>query len=96
MKITGQSLQKAVEAKILTQKQAQELQVFFKNLPETSPSFNTTNVLYYFGGLIAISAMTLFMNLGWETFGGGGILFLSLLYGLIGLLLGAYFQKKSL
>src|SRR5690606_29794226 len=31
--------------------------------------FNFVHVLYYFGGLLAIGAMTLFMNLGWELFG---------------------------
>jgi hypothetical protein len=36
------------------------------------------------GGLIAIGAMTLFMNLGWESFGGWGIFFISLAYAGIG------------
>ena len=31
------------------------------------------HILYYLGGLIAIGAMTLFMTLGWERFGGGGL-----------------------
>ncbi|MBX3611104.1 MAG: DUF2157 domain-containing protein [Hydrogenophaga sp.] len=46
-----------------------------------SPRFSFTHVLYYFGGLIAIGAMTLFMTLGWELFGAWGVLLLSLGYG---------------
>jgi hypothetical protein len=37
------------------------------------PGFRAAHILYYLGGLIAIGAMTLFMTLGWERFGGAGI-----------------------
>lgn len=84
MKISRAVLNKAVEAKIINNKQADALLDFIKNQPEQNPSFNFTNVLYYLGGLIAIGAMTLFMNLGWETFGGWGIFYLSLLYAIAG------------
>lgn len=80
-------MSKAIEAKIITEKQANDLIEFIKNLPEQSPGFNLTNVLYYFGGLIAIGAMTLFMNLGWEMYGGWGILFLSVCYAILGVAL---------
>jgi len=42
--------------------------------------FKFTHVLYYLGGMIAIGAMTLFMTLGWERFGGGGLLAIALAY----------------
>lgn len=87
MNISRDMLNKAVEAKIITAEQAKNLIKFLTNLPEQSPGFNLTNVLYYFGGLIAIGAMTLFMSLGWEMFGGWGILFLSLCYGTLGIAL---------
>jgi hypothetical protein len=85
MKITKNMLQQAVDKKIINEKQAHALIDFIKTLPGQEPSFNLTNVLYYFGGLIAIGAMTLFMNLGWEIFGGWGIFYLSLCYALLGL-----------
>lgn len=44
------------------------------------PRFSFTNTLYYFGGLLAIGAMTLFMTLGWELFGPWGVLALALGY----------------
>ncbi|CAM2870599.1 hypothetical protein [Legionella worsleiensis] len=87
MKISRTMMDKAVEAQIITKKQGEQLLDFFKNQPEQSPGFNLTNVLYYFGGLIAIGAMTLFMNLGWEMFGGWGILFLSVSYAILGIAL---------
>lgn len=88
-------LDKAVQANIITQKQADDLVNFFQELPNQSPRFNLTNVLYYFGGLIAIGAMSLFINLGWELYGGWGILFLSLCYAVLGLSLTQVFHNKN-
>lgn len=50
------------------------------------PHFSFTNTLYYFGGMLAIGAMTLFMTLGWELFGPWGVLALALGY-MVGALL---------
>jgi hypothetical protein len=47
------------------------------------------------GGLIAIGAMSLFMNMGWETFGGWGIFFISLGYAGVGLKLTHKFQRSG-
>ncbi len=41
------------------------------------PVFSFTNTLYYFGGMLAIGAMTLFMTLGWDAFGAWGLLAIS-------------------
>lgn len=87
MKINKNMLQKAVDNKIISDKQAHDLVEFIKNLPEQGAGFNLTNVLYYFGGLIAIGAMSLFMNLSWEIFGGWGIFYLSICYGILGIAL---------
>lgn len=73
MEISRTLLAKAVEAKIITEQQVKDLVDFIEKQTEQSPNFTMTNVLYYLGGLIAIGAMTLFMNLGWEAFGGWGI-----------------------
>jgi hypothetical protein len=95
MKITRTNLNAAVENNILTTDQADKLAEFLKNQPGAGPSFDFTHVLYYLGGLIAIGAMTLFMNLGWESFGGWGIFFISLLYAGAGLKLTNLFQRKG-
>lgn len=95
MNISRSMMNKAVEAKIITKMQANKLITFFNELPEQSPGFNLTNILYYFGGLIAIGAMTLFMALGWETYGGWWIFYTSLAYALLGIALIHSFDNKG-
>ena len=93
MKLTKASLHSAVDEGILEKQQADALYTFLGSQPDAGPAFSFTNILYYFGGLIAIGAMTLFMNLGWEQFGGWGMLFIAILYAGIGLLLTGHFQR---
>jgi len=87
MKITRQQLQQAAGDGILSSDQAEALYEYLRRQPGTGPVFNFTHILYYLGGLTAIGAMTLFMNLGWEEFGGWGILAISAAYAVIGLVL---------
>ena len=47
---------------------------------DRGPAFSFTNTLYYFGGMLAIGAMTLFMTLGWELFGAWGVFVLAVGY----------------
>ncbi|MDD2926849.1 DUF2157 domain-containing protein [Rhodoferax sp.] len=44
------------------------------------PGFSFTNTLYYFGGMVAIGAMSLFMTLSWQAFGPWGLAALSAAY----------------
>lgn len=96
MKFTQKDLEQAANAKIISAQQLATLITFLKARPSTGPTFDFTHVLYYIGGMIAIGAMTLFMNLGWESFGGGGIFFISLFYGAIGLKLTQLLTDKAL
>ncbi len=101
MKVTRDELEEAVRNGIISQDQAERLYEFLdrttrKNrVPEPSSPFGFSTVLYYMGGLIAIGAMTLFMNLGWEMFGGWGILSLSLAYAGAGLYLALRFRDRG-
>ena len=95
MKITRKHLNAAIENNILSAQQAEQLFNFLKNQPSIGPSFDFTHILYYLGGLIAIGAMTLFMNLGWESFGGWGIVIIALIYAGIGLQLTSRFQQNG-
>lgn len=52
-------------------------------------------MVYYLGGLIAIGAMTVFMNRGWEAFGGWGVFFIALAYGGVGLKLADMFRGRG-
>ena len=95
MNITKKNLQDAVDKKIITAEQCERLVELLKNHPTSGPKFDFTHVLYYLGGLIAIGAMTLFMNLGWESFGGWGILVISLVYSALGITLSNTFDSKG-
>jgi hypothetical protein len=55
--------------------------------------FTFANVLYYLGGMLAIGAMSLFMTLGWEAFGGWGIFALAAGYFVVVVALAARFER---
>lgn len=96
MKITKNKLLSAVDNEIISADQAENLYKFLQEQMADTPQFSFTHVLYYLGGLIAIGAMTLFMTLGWENFGGAGIFWISLFYAAIGIKLTNVFASKGL
>jgi len=96
MKLTSKQLDAAVSAKIISASQAKDLYAFLQQESQHVAHFSFTHILYYLGGLLAIGAMTLFMNLGWEQFGGTGIVALCTVYALLGLQLTHSFGKKAL
>lgn len=73
-------LDKAVTEGIINQSQASELWTFLNSESPETASYNAIHFLYFFGGMICILAMTFFMNLGWEQFGGPGLTIISFLY----------------
>lgn len=85
MDVTTNKLDGAVKENIISSQQAIALYEYLTIQSQDSPKFTFTHVLYYLGGVIAIGAMTLFMNLGWESFGGAGILSISVFYAAVGL-----------
>ena len=60
------------------------------------PGFGFTQVLYYFGGLVAIGAMSLFMTLGFEAMGAAGLLAIGLAYALACIKVADYFKARAL
>jgi len=85
MELNRSTLRDAVDSGLLTSEQAERLWGFVAERGRDTPSFRFTHVLYYFGGLIAIGAMTLFMNLGWEAFGGWGLFAIAIIYAVAGI-----------
>jgi len=85
MKLSHDALREAARRGLLSELQADELWTFLQERTQDTPSFRFTHVLYYLGGLIAIGAMTLFMTLGWERFGGWGLFGIALAYAGAGL-----------
>ncbi len=96
MNIGKHHLQQAVERQLISSRQADDLWRLWQSQQDSVPQFSLNHVLYYLGGLLAIGAMTLFMTLGWETFGGSAIVLLCLLYGAAGVALTEYFRKRGL
>jgi hypothetical protein len=60
------------------------------------PRFTFTNVLYYLGGMLAIGALSLFMTLGFERFGGVAIVFIALAYMIVAWALAQRFESRRL
>ena len=96
MKITHAALEQAVDKKIINAKQAEALLDLLKKQPEQESNFNLTNILYYFGGFLAVGAMLMFMHLGWKAIGSWGVFSLSLLYAAIAMCLAEKFHQQSL
>jgi hypothetical protein len=81
MELQRADLDAAAGAGLIEAAQAQRLWAFLDaRRRDTRPGFRAAHILYYLGGLIAIGAMSLFMTLGWERFGGAGIAVIALLY----------------
>ncbi len=85
MEVNRAVINEAVELGLLSDQQAELLWQFFAECAANSPTFRFTHILYYLGGLIAIGAMSLFMTLGWEAFGGAGLCFIALVYAALGI-----------
>ncbi|HUS23631.1 MAG TPA: DUF2157 domain-containing protein [Candidatus Binatia bacterium] len=85
MHLSRADLTAAIADGILDRSQAERLWNFLSGRGTTAARFGITHVLYYLGGLIAIGAMSLFMTLGWERYGGWGIVGICASYAVIGL-----------
>lgn len=96
MQVTRPHLDEAAKQGLISETQADSLWRFLSERSQETPSFRATHVLYYLGGMIAIGAMSLFMTLGWESFGGWGLFFIALGYAGIGLWLTQYFLARRL
>ena len=80
MNIQLKDLQTAVERKIITEEQLDRIVELAVGICRDSPRFDFIHLLYYLGALIVIGAMGMFMTIGWESLGGGGIFAISLAY----------------
>ena len=87
MRITRAVLDEASAKGLIAKEQTVALWTFLVERERETPAFKPAHILYYLGGMIAIGAMTLFMTLGWERFGGTGLLLISASYCLVTLVL---------
>lgn len=94
MEISKEQLIAAAQKLGLSKSQIESLWESLGDDGNSPKSMAFSKVIYYFGALIIISAMTWLMGLGWEWFGGGGMLLISLAYALFFLGTGAWLWNK--
>ena len=91
-----QTLQKAVSANIINEAQYNNLLDLFLYENDSNVQFKFTHLLYYFGGLLAISALTIFIGNAWDSLQGTPLLLISLFIMAGSLLVANLAYKKSL
>ena len=101
MRIHRKNLDDAVEQGLLQPEQVKPLLAFLNQhnaIPVASdnPRFSGTHILYYLGGLLAISAASLFTTLAVEAMGMSALLGLTLLYGVCAVTAAVWFEKRGL
>ena len=97
MRCSEKDLKEAAARGIITRQQAYKLWEYLAEQDRAGArGLNLGNLLYYMGGLVAIGALTVFMNLGWEALGGWGLFAISCLYAAGGIFLARFFRLKRL
>ncbi len=85
LRITKTDLDRSVAMGVISDQQAADLWSVWSErhaaVADVAPRFSITHILYYLGGMIAIGAMSLFMNLGWERFGPWALFGIAVAYG---------------
>lgn len=95
MKINQKHLQQAADSGILQKGQDEQLWAFLMQQQAGVAQFRASHLLYYFGGLLAISAMSLFMTLSHDYYGGTGLAVIALCYALLGFSLAEKYQSGN-
>lgn len=96
MDIQKNELEQAAKQVGISDDKIDELWTNLSKKPKSSSNnFILENVLYYTGALITLAALTFFMGVGWETFGGGGMMIIALAYAFGFFLTGHYFWKNN-
>lgn len=96
MKISISDIKAAVKEKLISEEQADKLIEFWQHHKEDVPSFRLTHLLYYFGGFLAIAAISLFVTEAWGLLVGVPLFLMSALFFIFGLLLMRYFLNMGL
>lgn len=96
MKLSRQDLTHAETQGVLQAGQADALWQFLTQAnPDDHAQFRFAHVLYYLGGAIAIAAMSLFMTVGYATWGPVSLTVFALAYGFLAWRLGVWFLESK-
>lgn len=96
MRLQRTLLAEASAQGVISVTQADALWQFLSERTRDRPAFRPAHILYYLGGLVAIAAMTLFVTLGFERFGGPGLVAIALAYATGGIALTEYLLRRGL
>ncbi|HXH02978.1 MAG TPA: DUF2157 domain-containing protein [Candidatus Competibacteraceae bacterium] len=96
MHITRLDLDAAAHRGLLSPEQSEALWQFLLSLNRDRPGFRMTHILYYLGGMLSISALSLFVPLAWDLMGDGGLVLVSLSYMLLGVALTEWLLGRQL
>jgi len=94
MKLFREDFDWAVSEELISAEQGDALWMAFEERIQDRPAFDLIHIVYYFGALIVIAAMTWFMTEAWDRFGGGGIFLISTVYACFFVLAGRHFWHK--
>lgn len=96
MRISKEMLEEAGKAGVIAPHSVDGLWRFLSERSMHNASFRPAHIIYYLGGLIAISAMTLFVTLAWEAWVGPRMLAIAVGYAIVGIVLTHYFLNRHL
>ncbi|MBA2377871.1 MAG: DUF2157 domain-containing protein [Rubrobacter sp.] len=95
MRVSRKDLDRAVSRRIISDGQAGEFWRMLEEERSGEARFDLPHVAYYFGAIIVVSAMTWFMTLGFERFGGVGITAISVAYAFVFAAFGAWMWGRE-
>jgi hypothetical protein len=95
MQIKREQFTQAAEAGVISAEQAEALWCFLGTAYTETPAFRPAHILYYLGGLIAISAVSFFVTLAWDSWAGWPMLGLATAFAILGLALTHYFLDRK-
>jgi len=95
MEVKRDRLDEAVGAGVISAGQADALWRFLANSRHDTPGFRPAHILYYVGGLLAMSAVSFFITLAWAAFAGWPMLVLCGFLAALGLALTHFFLERK-
>lgn len=96
MDIEQDDLNDAVKANLINPEQARKLWEFWRAQRQDVPSFKFIHILYYLGGMLSITAVTIYITNAWDRLQGYPLLLFALSLFLFGISLTHYFLNKKL
>lgn len=96
MRIERQDLEAAEAAGIVTAEQARRLWEFWGSRTTQAPAFRAAHILYYLGGLVALTAISLFVTVAWDSWAGWPMLVLALGLAVLGVVFTQRFLARGL